>query len=209
MSRSLLVLAVLGIATLGFAQTRPPLVAVLPLSGRGLDSNNVGILEDGLAKSLLGTGKVRLLERSQMAGILQEQGFQESGTCEGSECAVKVGKLLGVERGVVGSIGRLGQSYVLTLRMIDIGTGEVLAASQRSSSGTLEQVLDETVPLAANDLLGVKRAASSKAWIWWTAGGATLAGGAGVAALLLSGKHGAKVDAEPAATPLGSLEVGW
>jgi hypothetical protein len=210
-----------AVLSLSYAQSQPrvPLLAVLPLQSRGLDTNSLRILEDGLAQALLQGGKVRLLERAQMSNILKEQGFQKSGACDQNDCAVEVGKLLGVERGVAGSVGLLGKSYVLNLRMVDIASGEILSASQRTSSGEIEKVLTETMPLSAADLLEDRKdrnVKSGRGWMLWTAGGVAVAGGV-TAAILLSGGKGK--DAPVATTTtgtgttktpgLGGLDVSW
>lgn len=189
-------------AASGAAQ--PVSVAVFPIQARGVDSNTVSIIEEALGGELLKSGKFRLLERSQMESILREQGFQQSGTCDASECAVQVGRILGVQQGVVGSLGLLGRTWVLNARLIDVGTGEVLNASRRSITGEIDLALTELVPMAAADLArsGGKTAdqqakseppadpkvknGSSSAWIWWTLGGVAVAGGAAAAVVLMN-----------------------
>lgn len=198
----LLLLIVLGLAGLAASQERAPLVAVMPLQTRGVDSNATRILEDAIADGLVGTGTMRLMERAQMNQVLAEQGFQESGTCDQSECAVQVGKLLGVERAVVGSVGLLGKTYVINTRVVDIGSGEVLRSSQQRLTGEIDQVLADLVPKVVADLARSGNSGSapvakttpapapaveesSSGWIWWTLGGVAIAGGAAAAALVL------------------------
>lgn len=193
----------------GLVGAQIPSAAVFPMQVRGIDSNSVRIVEEALANDLLKTGRLRLLERSQMEGILKEQGFQESGACDASECAVKVGKLLGVEKAVVGSLGLLGRTWVLNARLIDIGTGEVLVSSQRSLTGEIDNVLTELVPNVSADLTRTSESTNhpsepakeevkgSSAWLWWTLGGVAVVGGGVAAALLLMGDDGGS---EPAPT---------
>lgn len=133
-----------------------PQLAVLPLSPHGIDSSDAAILTDALSDAFLRTGTVRILERQQMNEILKEQGFEQSGACDGSECAVKAGQLLGIDQIVVGSIGKLGSSYVLSLRRVDVGTGEILASSSRDQSGAINELLHGIVPDAVSDLSGVR-----------------------------------------------------
>jgi hypothetical protein len=186
----------------GMASAQISSAAVFPMQARGVDSNAVRIIEDALANDLLKSGKLRLLERSQMENILKEQGFQESGACDASECAVTVGKLLGIEKAVVGSLGLLGRTWVLNARLIDISTGEVLVTSQRSLTGEIDKALTELVPGVSADLTRTSRVAvknapestrdekvesSSSAWVWWTLGSVAVVGGGVAAALLLMG----------------------
>lgn len=175
----------------------PLLAAVFPVQSRGIDTNSVRIVEDALADALLRTGELRLVERSQMQTVLREQGFQESGACDASGCVVEVGKLLGIRQGVVSSLGRLGGSWVLNARLIDIGSGEILVSTQRSFEGNLDRAMRDLVPKVAKDLTDRKSAragatgrdaegsGSSSAVYWWTAGGLLVAGGTAAAALLL------------------------
>lgn len=137
-----LLLLVLPLTT--FART--PLLAVSDLSPRGVSKNDAAIISDRLREALVQSGKVRVLEREEMDRILKEQAFQQSGACDQSECAVKIGKLLSVDRMVVGSVGRIGELYTLGARILDVGTGEVLFTASRDESGSLEDLLTRAVP---------------------------------------------------------------
>lgn len=128
--------------------------AVGQLQALRVDSMDVSILSEALTSSLLSTGKLRMLERSQMENILKEQGFQQSGACDASECAVEIGKLLSVDHIVVGSIGHIGSSYVISMRMVDVGSGEIRTSSSHSIQGSIDQVL-LAVPDIARELVGI------------------------------------------------------
>lgn len=151
------------------------------------------MITDNLAIKLQQGGRFRVMERSQMGQILQEQNFQQSGACDGSECAVQIGKLLGIDRIVVGSVGLVGSTYSLNLRLVDVSTGEALRTSARNGKGTIDIVLTDLVPVAASDLAGVateRQAVGSDTTerhaVWpWVLGGAAVVGGGVAAALLL------------------------
>lgn len=206
------------------AMAKSPTAALFPFSARGVDTNSTRILEDALADGLARTGKVRLLERSQMSSILREQGFQKSGACDGEQCAVQMGKLLGIEQGVIGSIGLLGKTWVLNARIIDIGTGEVLKTTQRTLSGEIDKVLTELIPATARDLTNTAatsdkassspsdpKVKASSSWLWWTLGGVAVAGGA-TAALLLGSDSKSTNPNGPSpdnGTSSGSIQFTW
>lgn len=192
-----------GSAALGQTlPTKVPMVAVTALQARGVAESDAAVFTETLADVLLRSGKVRVMERSQMDKILAEQGFQQAGACDTAECAVQMGKLLGIERIVVGSVGKVGETYSISVRMVDVGTGEVVSSSRRNHRGAIDDVLDRVVPEVGRELIGSREARSgtsegtapqleeqrsSKAWLWWTLGGVAVAGGATTAALLLSG----------------------
>jgi len=129
-----------------------PMIAVMPLSGVGVDATSSLVATDALSDELLKTGSVRVMERSQMENILKEQGFQQSGACDGSECAVQVGKLLSVAKIVVGTFGKIGDSYSLSIRLVDVQTGEVLRSVHRMQRGAIDQVVVDVLPGMAAEL---------------------------------------------------------
>lgn len=131
---------------------KAPLVAVSDLSPRGIAVDDASIITDRLRSELVQTGKVRVLERAEMDKILKEQAFQNSGACDQSQCAVEMGKLLAVDRMMVGSIGRIGNLYTLSARILDVRTGEVLFTATQDNQGRLEDLLVQTVPAIAAKL---------------------------------------------------------
>ncbi|MBK9577531.1 MAG: hypothetical protein IPO40_10670 [Fibrobacteres bacterium] len=128
------------------------MVAILPLEGRKVDSMDARTLTDALADQLLKTKAVRVMERSQMDAVLREQGFQQSGACDGQECAVQIGKLLGIDRIVVGSVASFGKAYTIAVREVDVQTGEVLLTASKNLNGDFENMLTVIVPQIAKDL---------------------------------------------------------
>lgn len=138
-------------------------LAVLPLAAQGVDASAAKVLTDALADELLRLRRARVMERSQMENILKEQGFQQSGACDGSECAVEVGRILGIDLMVVGTLGKIGNTYTLSVRAVDVATSEVLASARRSIRGEIDVLFTEMLPVLAKELLGgvVSGAASS------------------------------------------------
>jgi hypothetical protein len=76
-----------------------------------------------------------------MESILTEQGFQLSG-CTSAECAVEAGKLLGVNKMVTGSVGKLGELYNINIRLFDVGTGRIEKTVSQKHEGSVEELLD-------------------------------------------------------------------
>lgn len=146
------ILACAGLAAAG--DSEPFSLAVLPFTGQGVDSVSALVVTDALSDELLRTGKVQVMERSQIRSILDEQGLQQSGACEGSECAVQTGRLLAVQDVVVGTIGKLGDSYSLSVRLVDVATGQVARSAHRMQQGAIDVVVAQALPQIAAELLG-------------------------------------------------------
>jgi len=119
-------------------------IAVTDLEGT-LEKKELATLTDRLVSQLARTDKYVVLERNQMAQILKEQGFQQTG-CTSTECAVEAGQLLGVQSMVAGNIGRLGKIYSISLRMIDVKTGRITASANVDIDGSIEDVLKRGIP---------------------------------------------------------------
>jgi len=116
-------------------------LAVLPLEGKGISVQDSDILTQRLRSSLFNTDSFQLVERSIMEEILQEQGLQQSG-CTDEECAVEVGRLLGVEIMVTGTIGKIGSSYAIDIRLIEVETGKINNTVIRNYQGQIEGLLN-------------------------------------------------------------------
>jgi len=194
-----------------------PMVAVMPLQPKGVPGVDADVITDAIGTQLQQSGMVRVMERAQMDQILKEQGFQQSGACDGPDCVLQVGKMLSVDRILVGSVGLVGRTYTLNLRLVGVGTGEVIHSSMKSFAGTIDDVLTKLVPETVADLVGtpapVRAASESTAppvapattplptkskshWGWWVAGGTVVVVG-GVAAAILLMKGTSNTSAPP------------
>ncbi|MCH8012392.1 MAG: hypothetical protein IIA61_10680 [Candidatus Marinimicrobia bacterium] len=129
-------------------------IAVLDMEGRGISALEAATLTDRLRSELVDLGVFSLVERGQMEMILEEQGFQQTG-CTSAECAVEVGKLLGVQKMVAGSIGKIGALYTVDVRMFDVTTGKIERVSKREHRGDIEGLIDLLV-VVSRDLAGIK-----------------------------------------------------
>ncbi|MFH0795706.1 MAG: SUMF1/EgtB/PvdO family nonheme iron enzyme [Candidatus Omnitrophota bacterium] len=102
-----------------------PTAAVIDLSAeQGVTASVSRILSDSLRASLYKIGTYRLLSRENMEDILKEQKTMLSG-CTSQECVVEVGKLLSVQKMFSGTIGKVGATYVVTLKLFSVETGEI------------------------------------------------------------------------------------
>jgi len=92
-----------------------------------------------------------IIERQSMNDILKEQGFQQTG-CTSQECAVEIGKLIGVNTIIAGSIGKVGRTFYIYLRLIDVESGKIVRMASGESSN-LDDVLRTELASTLNKLL--------------------------------------------------------
>ncbi len=125
----------------GSAQARTT-VSVMDLNvTSGLSADEQKLLTDKLLNSLVDFRNFEVVERSKRDEILREQGFQLTGACSDASCLVEVGQLLGAQKMIGGTIGKLGNVYAVELRMIDIQTGRVDLTFSKNYTGDVSTLL--------------------------------------------------------------------
>ncbi len=151
MKRTMLFLALILVFSISEAQLKKR-VAVSRFEDRaGTGYNHLGEgVADMLVTALVKTGKFSVIERQELERVLGEQKLGESGLVT-AETAPKVGKLLGVELLVVGSVSEFGTKEnkisgglsfisggiksktsraVVDIRLVNTVTGEIVAAEK-------------------------------------------------------------------------------
>lgn len=109
-------------------------LAVLPFDALDAEarSKELGrISSELLSARLAARPGILQVERSQLDGVVGEIKRVEQGEIS-PEGAASVGKLLGANEVVVGSVAQAGPSYLLTARLVDAETGQILAAADQS-----------------------------------------------------------------------------
>lgn len=135
-------------------------IAVLELDPVGISKNETKIISSRLRIDLFNTNFFTVLEREKMEDILTEQGFQLSG-CTSDECVLEAGQLLGVKKIVAGSIGKVGNLFTISIRLIDVETGEVIKTATEDCLCGIEDVLTKSVKNVAQILSGKKLSSSN------------------------------------------------
>lgn len=164
----LLGLAICWTGAAALAQSKPApvagqkapqeLVALLDLEALGATRNQAAALTDRLREELLKSGRYTLVDRSQMDAVLKEQALQQE-ACITQECAVKVGKLLGVRKIIAGRVNRVEDDlWVLSCQMVDVETAQTLRAESVEQEGKFRAVFGQGVPTLAARLTGVVEA---------------------------------------------------
>ncbi|MGB7568057.1 MAG: CsgG/HfaB family protein [Chitinivibrionales bacterium] len=150
------------IQALSFTSMAQKSIALADLAAQGVDPSASSIISDRLRNDLFAVGHFTVIERSQMDQILKEQGFQQSG-CTSDACAVEVGQLLGVQYIAVGSVGLLGKTYTINVRMIDVKTGKIVRIATEDCKCEIDDLLKKSVPNIAGQLSQARPETTAKA----------------------------------------------
>ena len=129
------------------AQDSRPTVAILDFEGQGISVQEVQTLTERMRSEIGATNAVRLIERKAIESIMAEQGLAQSG-CVSDECAAEVGQLLGVQFMVSGTIGKLGDSFTIDVKMFSVETGATERSVNATHEGDISGLLTEMQILA-------------------------------------------------------------
>jgi TolB-like protein len=106
----------------------PVKIAIMGFEGKGVSSDVADVCVASLANALANVDYITLVERREIEKIINEQKFQLSGLTE--EEGVEVGKISKADVVLLGNVGTLGSSLVLSARLISVTTGKVLKARE-------------------------------------------------------------------------------
>ncbi len=146
-------------ASLIFAQVdegaqAKPTAAVLDFEGSGITAQEAQVLTQRLGSELVQTNALIMVERTQMSEIMEEQGFQQSG-CTSAECAAEIGALLGVQKMITGSFGKIGNSYTIEARMFSVESGKTEKTVSKTYKGEVDGLLTQ-IQIVAWELVGLQ-----------------------------------------------------
>lgn len=130
----------------------PVTLAVNDLNAQGVKESDAVVISEQLRAELMRSRKIQIIERTQMQAILKEQGFQQSG-CTSDACAVEMGQLIGVKNMVVGSVGAAGSYTVLSVRVIDVRSGNIIVNESVRFKGGIDEVIEKGIAEISNKLL--------------------------------------------------------
>jgi len=146
--------ASLYLLAVGATAAELPKVAVLEFSAKkGASADLADMLADLVANA------IRSLERHQVIGVSDIKsmiGFEQVKDklgCDDTSCLVEIGGALGVDYIVVGNFGRLGNQFLVNLKLINPRKARVDAGISRQIAGG-EENLGSAIPTIIGDLFG-------------------------------------------------------
>lgn len=167
-----------AVSVLGSAPQR---LAVFDLMGEEVDSLDAAAATRFLVTDIVKTGKFIVLDRANIERILGEQAFQRSGVTSPDDAA-RLGRLLNVQKILLGSLLKLGGEYYLNVNVVDVETAAiVLAARERCRSmDELPQLTEKIAEQLAQMVIPPEIEALAKEpeptpaereLAWWTSSG--------------------------------------
>ncbi len=129
MKKSLLLLLI-GCQCALFSQNAP-VIAVLDFQILNVPDLNASVVNDLAISSLVKSGDFKVIDRSKRDKLLREQQFSLSDVTDVS-AQIETGKMLAANRLVSGVIGKINDTIIVSIKLLDVETGEVLRSSMGS-----------------------------------------------------------------------------
>jgi|GEM_PF-6786121 len=119
----------LGAASLLAQSEEKQRIAVLDFAPSNVPEGIAASVTDMLSTELVNTSVFEVIERMQVKKILNEQGLQKTGVTE-SETAAEVGRILNLKQVIIGNVGKLGQSLVVTMKLVSVEKANIIIAEK-------------------------------------------------------------------------------
>jgi hypothetical protein len=129
---------------LALALSAAPKLAVLPVTaGEGVPASTAAALSEALSGEVRRRAGAEVVTQREIAAVLSLERQKAMLGCTSDACVAELGGALGCDRLVTGDLARLGESFLLHLRLVETGRARVLAQSDRRlRGGTIDDVLD-------------------------------------------------------------------
>jgi TolB-like protein len=114
----------------------------------GVEPGEAETVADALGSLLAQTDRFTIIDRKQIASVMQEQAFQES---QGQQAAN--GHILSVKKFLTGTLGKLGDNYVFNVKMTDVESSRIVLSLSRTYDDDLEDIIEDLLPEVVQEIL--------------------------------------------------------
>lgn len=150
MKRIIIALLLLAVLVPAFTQDKP-IITVLDFSTDGVSENEMKSIISLLSSTLFQTQQFTVIDVSERERLLQELEFSMS-DCTDESCLLEVGRMLSAEGIVVGNLGKVGNRYILSTKLLETETAKTLNTAD-GFCDNLDTLVDD-IYLLANKLAG-------------------------------------------------------
>jgi len=136
-------------------------VAVLDFEAINLNSGDVKTFTKKLVSEMKNLDEFPLLDEKEIMSSLKGSKYQGE-ICNDIECAVEIGKILGVTYIIIGSISKFDNDYFIDAQFVPVGMGKAYLKAIYTHSGEAYILIENGVPSIAKQLFGMFAPISSK-----------------------------------------------
>lgn len=148
----------IGLLTFLFAATawaENPGVAVLDIQGTGVDPALLPTLTEILTVEIDALGTYKVIAGQDVQAMLGFEKQKDVVGCTEAACLAEIGGALGVDRIVAGHIGKVGETYVVNIKLINIKMATTEGRVYETVKGQVDALID-TIRKSVGKLFHVK-----------------------------------------------------
>lgn len=110
-----------------------PKLAVMPLKANRVEKATVDVLDELVVNEVSRQGREKVISAADINAVLGFEKMKDAIGCDDLACAADIGGALGVDRLLAGSVNRLGEEMIVSLKIIDIHTQEIRGRVQETA----------------------------------------------------------------------------
>ncbi len=168
-------------------------VAVYEITGSDVDKKHLALITDSIIAEIRKLEKVSAIGMNEIQALLTMEQSKQMMGCSDESCLLEIASALGADFIILGSLGKVGEESVFSLKRVDMRTGKAEHTfTKRMKGGAGEELLDsvgkavETIFPDRSLRPGMSRGVPPeivarwnppplKQWVFYTSAGATLA----------------------------------
>ena len=124
-----------------FSQEDKMRIMVLDFGGSGVEPSLLVAAYEDLETKLIETNRFIVIDRSTRESRMSELKYQRSG-CVTDECIIEIGRELSANYVVNGSINKIGKSFQINIKLVDMEQGEMTEKVTDRVKGGAEELFD-------------------------------------------------------------------
>jgi TolB-like protein len=155
--------AVLLLPALSLAQEKEPeveqarsvreevTIGVMEFKAVDVPRGQVDVIADFVAGHISRLGDVHVISKMDIVSMLNLEKQKRLAGCTDKECVSEIAGALGMPWMVTGGVTRMGGTFLVSIKLVDVRNAVVVSRSARRIEGDLEDVLEE-LPEATQEL---------------------------------------------------------
>lgn len=169
--------AVVCLGACGHTSPGPGRVVVLPLDSIGVPADRAAQMDRIIAREAHQGGAIAVVDAGETRRQVEQlEACREGPGREAVRCAAEAGKRLGSSHVVLGAVGRLGKTWLLRLKLLQVSTSTVDRTVEETLVGPTGE-LDRSLARATGRLFDLPRPRPwyTRWWVWTLVGAAVTA----------------------------------
>ena len=130
------------------AKTKPVQIAFFQLEIAGVEQKVSTIVSDAILAELSKVPDTKVIGSREIDALLSFEQKKQMTGCTDTACMVALGGALGVDKILTGNIGRLGESHVFNIKLLDVRSATMEQLYNKRLKGGNEEAFLDLVPEA-------------------------------------------------------------